>query len=205
MDGRLDGPRLREPGPYDRNHVAHLGIVRSEPRPAGSRATGFDALFHSVYPSLHRYLLRLTGDADVAEDAAQEAFVRLLERTIPENEARAWLFTVALNLVRDGARRSARRRELLAVTPVSATPPLLPDEMAERSERIERVRSALGQVAERDRQLLLMREEGFTYEEIARVVGVAPGSVGTLVGRALRRFTQAYRDLESGLDDESPG
>jgi RNA polymerase sigma-70 factor, ECF subfamily len=185
--------------------VAHLGILRSEPGEAGSRATGFDALFHRVYPSLHRYLLRLTGDADAAEDAAQEAFVRLLERPIPEDEARAWLFTVALNLVRDGARRSARRRELLTVTPVSAAAPETPEEVTERSERIESVRRALDRVPERDRQLLLMREEGFTYEEIARVVGVAPGSVGTLVGRALRRFADVYKNLESGRYDDSSG
>jgi DNA-directed RNA polymerase specialized sigma24 family protein len=38
-----------------------------------------------------------------------------------------------------------------------------------------------------------MREEGFKYEEIANVVGVAPASVGTLIARALRRFVEVYR------------
>jgi DNA-directed RNA polymerase specialized sigma24 family protein len=40
--------------------------------------------------------------------------------------------------------------------------------------------------------LLLMREEGFKYEEIAGVIGVAPASVGTLIARALRRFAELY-------------
>ena len=38
-----------------------------------------------------------------------------------------------------------------------------------------------------------MREEGFRYQEIADAVGVAPGSVGTLIARAVKRFTEAYQ------------
>ncbi len=39
--------------------------------------------------------------------------------------------------------------------------------------------------------MLLMREEGFRYSEIAKVIDVAPGSVGTLLARALKRFEKA--------------
>ena len=52
------------------------------------------------------------------------------------------------------------------------------------------------QLSERDRQILLMREEGFRYEEIAKSIDVAPGSVGTLIARALKRFASAYRTGE---------
>ena len=57
-------------------------------------------------------------------------------------------------------------------------------------------RQALSRLSERDRQMLLMREEGFRYDEIARVAAVAPGSVGTLLARAARRFVAVYDDLE---------
>jgi DNA-directed RNA polymerase specialized sigma24 family protein len=40
-----------------------------------------------------------------------------------------------------------------------------------------------------------MREEGYKYEEIAGVIGVAPASVGTLIARALKRFLEAYKSL----------
>jgi DNA-directed RNA polymerase specialized sigma24 family protein len=46
--------------------------------------------------------------------------------------------------------------------------------------------------------LLLMREEGFRYEEIAAVIGVAPASVGTLIARALKRFADVYQSREAG-------
>ena len=156
----------------------------------------FNGLFESLYPSVYRYVLRLTGDADVAEDVAQEAFVRLLRQTLPEDEVRPWLFTVATNLVRDGARKTERRVRLLAGAPPQVTRPMSADEQVEQKESVNAVRIVLDQLPERDRQLLLMREEGFKYEEIARVIGVAPASVGTLIARALRKFTALYEAKE---------
>jgi RNA polymerase sigma-70 factor (ECF subfamily) len=153
----------------------------------------FDDLFQGLYPSLYRYLHRLTGDADAAEDIAQEAFVRLLRQPLPESEVRPWLFTVAMNLVRDRARKLDRRQRLLSSAPPLVSAMSRPDEDVERMESVASVRLALESLSERDRQLLLMREEGFKYEEIANVIGVAPASVGTLIARALRRFVEVYR------------
>lgn len=157
----------------------------------------FDRIFQLLYPSLFRYLNRLTGDADAAEDIAQETFVRLLSQELPEEEARPWLFTVATNLVRDRVRKKSRRDRLLIATPPVTTGFPRPDEAVERNERVAAVQAALAQLAERDRQLLLMREEGFRYDEMARAVGVAPSSIGTLLARALRRFSEVYRADEA--------
>lgn len=152
----------------------------------------FDDTFQRLYPALFRYLHRLTGDPDVAQDVAQETFVRLLRQRLPDREVRPWIFTVATNLVRDAARAAERRRRLLdggqAMPPTASRP----DEEVERTERIAAVRELLAHLSERDRQLLLLREEGFSYREIAQVVKVAPGSVGTLIARALKRFVELY-------------
>jgi len=156
----------------------------------------FDAVFEKLYPSVFRYLHRLTGDEDVAEDIAQEAFVRLLKQPLPEDEVRPWVFTVAMNLVRDRARKTERRHRLLTTAPELVTRTPLPDEDLERGERIARVREVLDRIPERDRQLLLMREEGFKYDEIAKVIGVAPASVGTLIARALKKFVAEYEARE---------
>ncbi len=158
----------------------------------------FEAQFQKLYPSLFRYLHRLTGDADVAEDIAQEAFVRLLKQNLPESDVRPWLFTVAMNLVRDHARKTDRRQRLLTGAPLLVTQGSLPDEDVERGERVAHVRNVLERLPIRDRQLLLMREEGFKYEEIAAVIGVAPASVGTLIARALKRFADVYHSREAG-------
>jgi RNA polymerase sigma factor (sigma-70 family) len=153
----------------------------------------FDRVFRRYHPQLFRYLTRLTADADAAEDAAQEAFVRLAGRRIAESEVRPWLFTVGTNLVRDRARKADRHRRLEGRVPrADATRP--PDVEVERREAIAGVRRALDALPERDRVMLLMREEGFRYDEIARAVGVASASVGTLLARAGRRFAEAYTD-----------
>lgn len=164
----------------------------------------YERVFHRLYPPLFRYLQRLTGDADAADDAAQEAFVRLTKQSLPESEVRPWLFTVATNLIRDRARKADRHRRLQRHVPRAHTP-VAPDVSAERNERIRIVRAALEAIAERDRTMLLMREEGFKYEEIARAVGVAPGSVGTLLARAARRFEKAYTEIraEEAINDAS--
>lgn len=159
-----------------------------------SDAGGFHRLYEALQPSLWRYVDRLVGDGDTADDVVQEAFVRLLSRPdLDEDAARLWLFTVATNLVRDRGRTSVRRQRLLKGMPVHAEPVRPPDVVVERGETIQSVRRALAVLPERDRQLLLMREEGFRYHEMAEAVGVAPGSVGTLIARAVKRFTEIYR------------
>jgi RNA polymerase sigma-70 factor, ECF subfamily len=164
-------------------------------RPAAERE--FNATYERLQPSLWRYVHRLLGDEDASDDIVQEAFVRLLSRPdLTGDSARLWLFTVATNLVRDRGRTTARRNRLLAAVPrqdEAASPPV---DRVEHQERIDAVRAALEQVPERDRQLLMMREEGFSYQEMARAVGVAPGSVGTLISRAVKRFTEVYTSPE---------
>lgn len=162
----------------------------------------FQAAFERHYESLFRYLHRLVGDADVAADLAQESFVRLLDQDVPEAQVKSWLFTVGTNLVRDRARTRSRRARLLRQPEAAPERPADPEERAARRERIESVRVALDRLSERDREILLMREEGFRYAEIARVIGVKPSSVGTLLARALRRFAEAYEAVPAASAGE---
>ncbi len=170
------------------------GIRR--PQPEGP--VNFDALFDALYPSLFRYCNRLTGDRDQAEDLAQEAFFRLLDRGVEGTEAglRSWLFMVATNLVRDRSRtRETRRRILAGFPPPEATPG--PDHDLDRAEEIRRVRKALEILSPRDREMLLLRQEGFSYREIAEVAGVSHRSVGTILARALQRFAEELSKEET--------
>lgn len=157
----------------------------------------FDALYARLHAPLLRYVERLVGDRDAAEDLVQEAFVRLLRRPDLDGEdARLWIFTVATNLVRDRGRAATRRQRLLAAGTVEQPSINLPDEDLERAERIRTVRTALDALPERDRLMLLMREEGFRYSEIAEALNVSASSVGTLIARALKRFTEVYSPNE---------
>jgi RNA polymerase sigma factor (sigma-70 family) len=151
------------------------------------------ALYHAHFASLFRYLDRLTGDPDMAKDFAQDTFVRLHRRGSLPDDPRAWLAAVASNLVRDHRRQSRRRAELVLqfasdAAPPSETPPT--DATVIVREARSQVRTALDALPERDRMLLLLRHEGYSYRELAHAVGVAEGSVGTLLIRATRAFRQ---------------
>jgi RNA polymerase sigma factor (sigma-70 family) len=138
-----------------------------------------------------RYVHRLTGDLDVAEDVAQDALVRMLDADGDAiRNPRAWLYRVATNVLRDGVRREEMKRR--RPIPVDPDRPLTPDRDLERREAIARVRAVLDTLPVRDRELLILRESGFRYREIAQVLDVKTESIPMMVARALARFRAAY-------------
>jgi len=150
-------------------------------------------LYVEHHASLYRYLVRLTGDTDLADDAAQETFARLVARPPRDENPRAWLFTVATNLVRGWSNRRKRRSRLLEAGSAripSADPPRDPAAAAEAEASRNAVRKALAALSDRERTILLMREEGFTHREISAVVGTTTGSVGTMIARALDKLAE---------------
>lgn len=161
-----------------------------------------ERLFREYHAMLVRYLTRRLGDRDWAEEVAQETFVRALRQDTIMNE-RSWIFAVANNLVRDDARRVSRQRkhlELMAaeVRDEEQEMPAEPREITlEMAQETADARRALESLAERDRQALLMKEEGLNYEEIADVLGIEKSSVGTTLSRARRRLAETYEALQN--------
>jgi RNA polymerase sigma-70 factor (ECF subfamily) len=155
-----------------------------------------ERLFRTHNAGLVRFLSRQLGDRDRAEELAQETFLRALRQARLDNE-RAWLFTVAMNLVRDEARRDARQRRHLTLLSAEAREAEREPEatLVDRAEEAAMARRALEALPERDRQALLMRDEGLDYGEIAEALGLSPGSVGTTLSRARRRLVESYEAL----------
>src|SRR4051812_1811937 len=159
-------------------------------------------LFEQYYGPLVRMLYRRTGDRDRAEDLAQETFARAV--AAPPNNPRPWLFAVALNLVREDGRRNlrqGRRLELLRNEHPAASGG--PEADLETNERSASVHAALATLGERDREALLLKAEGFNYEEIAATLGLSKGAVGTTLARARRRLVEAYRSEGRGKNAAS--
>lgn len=120
----------------------------------------------------------------------------------PPTNPKPWLFAVALNLARDDGRRAAlqgRKLELLkAEGPAAAAGP---DAALEAGERAAAVRSALGTLSDTDREALLLKAEGFSYDEIAAALGLAKGAVGTTLARARKRLVEAFHGQGLVRDD----
>ena len=153
------------------------------------------ALFEANFRRLHRYLDRLSGEPELAADLAQEAFVRLYRRGTLPDAPEAWLITVALNLFRNVRSTERRRRRLLSVARGEGAhwdpaPPADQEAAVEDSRR--RVRAAIDRLPERERRLLLLRAEGYSYRDLAQALGLNEASIGTLLARARRAFRTAY-------------
>ena len=158
------------------------------------------ALFDAYHHPLVRYLTRQMGDRDWAEEIAQETFVRALKQDVIASE-RSWIFAVAMNLMRDETRRDARHRRRLELMreEAKAGSVVMPGPTSmERDEEREMARKAVAMLAERDRDALLMKEEGLSYDEIAAALDLSAASVGTTLSRARRRLMEAYEQLQAG-------
>lgn len=146
--------------------------------------------------SIFRVLDRLSGDPDLAADLAQEAFVRLLRRGSLPEKVDGWLVTVALNLFRNERAKVRRREQLRATFPVE----LAPSAAASPLERLESrragavVRRALDRLTARERELLVLLAEGYSYRDMAAALELREASVGTLLARAKRAFEAAYEE-----------
>jgi RNA polymerase sigma-70 factor (ECF subfamily) len=135
---------------------------------------------------LVRRLTALTRDADVAEDLAQEAFLRLTREVeagrIPDDAA-AWLHRVAANLA------ASRGRHLTVVDRragelVRPDAPPTPESMALQGETAAALRDALAGLSPTDRDALLLAAHGYRGHEIATSLGRTPGATRTLLCRA---------------------
>jgi RNA polymerase sigma factor (sigma-70 family) len=148
----------------------------------------FRALFEARFSDVHRYLAHRLGDAGAAEDLAAETFLRAYRARgrFRAGNARAWLFTIATNLLRDEARGRGAREAALARVPGerAAAPPdfELPDpELA----------AALATLRPEEREaLLLYAWADLSYEEIARATGVAIGTVRSRLARARAQLAE---------------
>ncbi len=155
--------------------------------------SGADAadLFGRHHLAVFRFLRRLTGNAEQAEDLTQEVFLRVV-RALPEyraqNREEAWVFRIARNVLLDDRRRRGVR--------LPSSPGEVPDAPSRPSQaaRME-LDEALAAVPESEREAFLLREVGgLSYDEIAMASGATPDAVRSRIFRA----RSALRTLLAG-------
>jgi RNA polymerase sigma-70 factor (ECF subfamily) len=155
--------------------------------------TDWEEVYRTTWPDVVSFLAGMLLDRDRARDMAQEAFARVIGQEA-ENP-RGLVFRTAANLARDEARLVVRRKRHLSLlqveTDVGVEPPPSPAQELERKERAARVQDALGALSERDREVLLLWNAGFDYDEIAERAGLSKGALGTTIARAKKKFMSA--------------
>jgi RNA polymerase sigma-70 factor (ECF subfamily) len=178
-------------------------------------AQAFEQLVEKYQQRLVGILHHLVGDADEAEDLAQEVFLRVF-RARKKYRARAkfstWLFTIANNLALTALRRRNRKATLPLPTrdsgPLGPRPAerLVRDKSAPPAQHLQQeelaavVRQALEELNERQRVAVLLNKfEEMSYAEIGEVMGLSTKAVKSLLSRArtnLRQALQSYIYME---------
>jgi len=151
-----------------------------------------EAIFTAHYRRVARTIALTIGDRGRAEELAVEVFLRWSQNQSAKGlKPEGWLYRAAANLAVDELRRRARRSkfdQLFGRIPRPATP----EEIHYLNQERDRVRVILGRLQPRQAELLVLRTQGFSYEELAAALDLNPASVGTLLSRAQQTFRKEY-------------
>ncbi len=171
-----------------------LGLIHSAQR---CDRQAFGELVARYRDGVVNVIYRMCGDAELAEDAAQEAFIRAwqhLPKYRPEAPFRNWVYRIASNVALDTLRRE---REMADVDelPIAARTPG-PEAVAEQNERAVMVQRAVLALPEASRVVLILREyEGLSYQEIADMVQIPIGTVMSRLNYARTRLRDMLKDI----------
>jgi len=152
----------------------------------------FESIFRAHYERIARVIARVVGDPARAEELAAELFLQLWRRRRAQGQwTEAWLYKSAVRRALDELRKKARRARYDGLIDSIRRNPT-PEEAHAASEEQERVRLVLAAVAPRQAELLVLRSQGLSYDELALALNLNPASVGTLLSRAQKAFREEY-------------
>ena len=152
----------------------------------------FDGLFRTQYGRVTSIVSRVVRDPGRAEELAVDAFLRLWRTPRAHGPgAAAWVLRTALRLGIDELRRVRRRARLAPLLRLVGDAPT-PEDNAAAGEERRRVLRVLAAIRREYAALLLLRNHGCSYEELAATLELKPASVGTLLRRARQAFRKEY-------------
>ena len=173
--------------------------------------TAFNALFRKHQRRIYALCYHILGNAEDAEDACQEAFVKAhrgLRSFRGESQFLTWLTRIAVNVCRSETRRFWRRN-VGSIDDPNVRVPMeagrdVSEEFALDAERAE-VRRIIASLPERFRIALVLRHfEEFSYEEIAQTMGWTVPQTKATIFRARQAFKQRYEAWLREQADENP-
>jgi RNA polymerase sigma factor (sigma-70 family) len=154
----------------------------------------FGRLYRNQFDCVYRYALAITGNPAHAEDIAQEAFAKFIAQESKAAEIlrpEAWLMRVARNLAIETIRNRTKNNGNL-----KASSPATPEQALYRGEVLERVFSALSQLAPIQRESIALREfGGLSYQEIAEITNTTIEQVKVQIFRARQKLRRDLEDL----------
>ena len=186
-------------------------------------ATAFEELVARYQQRLVSLMTHLVGRRDMAEDLAQDVFLRVYrarQRYVPGSKFSTWLYTIAHNVASNALRGLARRREVNLVGRESgeqganpldakalAASSLMPTRQLDKAELSEVVKLAGAALNDRQRMAVLLNKfEHLSYGEIAEGMNLSPAAIKSLLSRAranLREVLTPYLEQGTKVTDSA--
>ena len=178
----------------------------------------FRTLIQRHQDDLLRFLVRLTGDRQTAEDVFQETFLQVhisADTFDATRRFKPWLFTIAANKARDMLRKKLRRQEVDLSAPVNrdpaeggqtfidlmevSIPP--PDEGLQSQERDQLVQKAVDRMPQSLKEILLLAYfQRLSYAQIAEELDIPLGTVKSRLHSAVASFAKQWQSVSTGLN-----
>ena len=175
---------------------AIVDVTFNEGRLANETRFDLETIFHAQYKRIARVIARVIRDPARAEELAVEVFLKWSANPNANGDrAEGWLYRTAvrtgLNELRRETRRSRHERLFGFISSGKASAPT-PEDLRAAKEQSHSVRVVLSAIHPREAELLVLRSDGLSYEELASALDLNPASVGTLLARAQQAFRKEY-------------
>ena len=152
----------------------------------------FEEIVHHYRQGMIDVVYRMCGDANLAEDSAQTAFIKAWQRLPayqPSGSFRSWLYRIAINAALDVLRREKPILQLGELQHLSGSED--PGKVIEQRQLEEQVRKAVLSLPPASRSVLVLREyEGLSYQEIAEALEIPAGTVMSRLNYARNRLVE---------------
>lgn len=169
----------------------------------------FVRIYEYFGPSIHRYVYRLVGNQELADDITQETFLKAFQSIhgiARDSNVGAWLYRIASNAAFD----TLRRRKLITWMPIleehDKSDEFTTDDFSPQVAESDVVRRTLAQMPPALAVCLVLRSvEGFSCEEIAEILKIPKGTVFSRLARARESFIEIYSSVARTTGPLSPG
>lgn len=180
---------------YDASSIRGAAGSEALPRTTAASPLCFEAIVQAYQARIARYILRLVDDPELALDLTQDTFVnayRSIHTLRSELALNSWLYKIATNL----AVQARWRRQRIRFQPFANLENsdkhavAAPDSNVMERELVHRALAALPR--NRAACLLLHANEGFSYTEVAAIMGITPEAARKRISRAKEQFRAIY-------------
>ena len=156
----------------------------------------FDEVYKKYYKELRRFGRHLNITSEKTEDLIQEAYLRFyleLKKNVVFNNPRAWLYKVLLNLFRTQFNNGKRELEINEELVFSKAGSYDPQDEYYNTEKRQIIAVILKKMPERDKEILLLYHNGFSYAEMAEILEINPNSIGQTLVRAIEKLKEILK------------